>query len=139
MRGRAAQVAIFGVVWLALGLAQVDAAGRTLVTWTQAHFDAAHDGFNPYEAVLSPSNVAGLGAKWIGTGNVLLDEMVNPLVSGTTVYGAGDEAGFSARTWLLAFDQASGQLLWKVQQSADTVTGIATLQTPPARARIPCC
>ena len=32
--------------------------------WAKFHFDNGNSGFNPYENVLSPANVAGLGQVW---------------------------------------------------------------------------
>jgi hypothetical protein len=59
-----------------------------VVQWTQPHFDAANDGYNRFETTLSPSNVGGLRVHWSSRGN--LDQMSNPLVTKTMVYGAGE-------------------------------------------------
>src|SRR5205823_12932806 len=97
-----------------------------VVQWTQNHFDAAHDGFNPYETILSPSTVGGLGVKWTAHGTASLEQMTNPLVTATRVYGAGDQNG--STSWLLAFDRSTGALLWQASQPfGSSVTGIATL------------
>jgi outer membrane protein assembly factor BamB len=37
---------------------------KPFVNWSQFHFDPCHTGFNPYETVLSPANVANLVLDW---------------------------------------------------------------------------
>jgi outer membrane protein assembly factor BamB len=95
---------------------------------TQPQFDAAHDGHNPFEAILSPATVGGLQEQWVGKGPVRMDEMVNPLVTDSMVFGAGDQFGSNATTWLIGLDRATGQLLWQADQPfANVVDGIAAL------------
>jgi outer membrane protein assembly factor BamB len=53
--------------------------------------------------------------------------MMNPLVTTTSVFAAGGQAG-SPATQLRAYDRATGALVWRVSQpSGNDVTGIATL------------
>jgi outer membrane protein assembly factor BamB len=40
----------------------------TLVDWPTFRFEPAHSGFNPYENILNPNNVASLSLSWIGNG-----------------------------------------------------------------------
>src|ERR1700685_830447 len=38
--------------------------GDSLVDWAQFNFDAAHDGYNPYETILSPTTVGNVTLQW---------------------------------------------------------------------------
>jgi outer membrane protein assembly factor BamB len=72
--------------------------------WTDFHFDLANSGFNPYENVLKPSNVAGLRQAWsFETGDQIFS---SPAVVGGVVYvGSFDD-------YLYALDAVRGTLLW---------------------------
>jgi outer membrane protein assembly factor BamB len=72
--------------------------------WPQFHRDPARSGENPYENVLSPSNVADLGVKWAYQANGAIDG--DPVVVGGVVY-FGDLAGK-----LYAVDVATGAAIW---------------------------
>ena len=37
---------------------------KPYVDWSQFHFDPCHTGYNPYETILSPANVANLVLDW---------------------------------------------------------------------------
>jgi outer membrane protein assembly factor BamB len=102
-----------------------DYGNRTLQPeWRQPHFDAAHDGFNRHEHVLSPSNVSGLVVKWTGTAPVWF--MGGVLVVGGAVYAGGHSDNILAATWLGAFDRGTGKPLWRAkQQGGHTSSGIA--------------
>ncbi len=65
-----------GLTALALFLVQVD--------WTQFHFGLHHKGYNPYENVLTPSNVSALTRDWsYTTGGSIVS---SPAVAGGLVY-----------------------------------------------------
>jgi outer membrane protein assembly factor BamB len=103
------------------------AAPAVQAVWTQNHLDAAHDGFNRFETILSPSTVGGLGKEWIG--RAPLSQMINPVVTESAVYVAGAATGFTGDTWLVAFDRSTGSTLWRAQQpNANTVAGLAELR-----------
>jgi outer membrane protein assembly factor BamB len=72
--------------------------------WPQFHFDASRSGENPYENVLSTSNVSGLEVKWAFQAKDAISGA--PVVVGGVVY-FGDGAGN-----LYAVDVASGLRLW---------------------------
>jgi outer membrane protein assembly factor BamB len=92
--------------------------------WRQPHFDAAHDGFNPYESQLSTSNVAGLEVAWTGTASVWFQGSI--LVVGGTVYAAGYAENLPDASWLGAFDRTTGQPRWRARLTLGSgVTGLA--------------
>jgi outer membrane protein assembly factor BamB len=125
---RLAPVAILLLAGLVFVPQPAKAAGPSdvAVQWVQCFFDQAHDGHNPYETILSPSTVGGLKVMWSAVAN--LGQMVNPLVTTSTVYVAGAQSGVNTVSWLLAYDRATGALLWEVSQpTGDTPDGIATL------------
>ena len=107
----------------AAGPASIEAAGPT---WRQPHLNAAHDGFNRKETVLSPSTVAGLTTRWIGHAPSLT-LMGAVLVTNDSVYAAGaDNTGGDPRTALIRFDRSTGRRRWSVQQPyGSTTSGIA--------------
>jgi outer membrane protein assembly factor BamB len=72
--------------------------------WAQFHFDAAKDGVNPYENVLSPATVGGLQVKW--TYQADAESVGNPAVVGGVVY-FGDFAGT-----VHAVDAVTGNRIW---------------------------
>lgn len=112
------------LMWPRPGFATAQA--DVTVQWTQAHFDAAHRGFNARETILSPTTVGGLVTKWSWSGS--LDQMASPLVTNDAVYAAGAQDGFDTSTWLFAFDRQTGSLLWPAEQpDGDTISGIAVL------------
>ena len=57
--------------------------------WTQFHFGLQHTGYNPYENVLSTSNVSELTLDWsYATGNEI--ESSPALANGVVYVGSGD-------------------------------------------------
>src|SRR5205823_2341423 len=55
MTGPVARIVLVGLAWILLVPTQAGAypTPQVAVQWTQNHFDAAHDGYNPYETILS--------------------------------------------------------------------------------------
>lgn len=100
----------------AIGEASGDAASATLVVrtdWPKFHFDIDNTGYNPYENVLGPSNVASLTLAWTyHTGAVY----GTPAVVGGTAYVTSQSAGETATT--SALDAATGSLIWKTKRAS---------------------
>jgi outer membrane protein assembly factor BamB len=78
--------------------------------WPRFHFDAGHTGFNPYENVLSTTNVSTLVQKWaVPTAG---GASPSPVVSGGTVFVA------PADGVVRALDPATGATIWSVDTGA---------------------
>lgn len=78
--------------------------------WPQYHFDAAHQGSNPYENVLNASNVSGLTQKWVTSIGSANSAVGSPAVVGGVLY---ETAGTSAAdAHLVALNATSGRTLW---------------------------
>ncbi len=91
--------------------------------WKQEAFDSAHTGVNPYENVLSISNVSQLVPMWVVDKPV--EVMGSPLMVDGVVYTGGWIRGTSA-TDLYALDAETGATLWRTRQAnADAITGVA--------------
>lgn len=79
--------------------------------WPQFGFNARHTGHNPYENVLSPSSVTGLGLIWRRQIGVWL--RCAPLVADGKAYvGTEGQFGAAAKINLWALDAAGGQTRW---------------------------
>jgi outer membrane protein assembly factor BamB len=101
-----------------------DPEASQLVQWRQPHFDAAHDGYNPSEHVLSSSTVSGLQVRWTGIAPVWFQGGL--VVTANAVYGAGHAENILGATWLGAFDRATGVSRWRVKQAgANTASGVS--------------
>jgi outer membrane protein assembly factor BamB len=96
--------------------------------WSQFGFNASNSRFNPFENVLSPSNVAGLGPAWIyRVGEGKFDgvdsspAVVNGVVyvgSGSPIPGPGADHG---TMW--AFNASTGEVLWSFDAGGPTYPG----------------
>ena len=72
--------------------------------WPQFQFSPDHTGVNPYENILSPDNVGGLGVRW----SYLGIRAFTPTVAGGILYmSSRDDMS------LYAFDAGTGTFLWK--------------------------
>jgi outer membrane protein assembly factor BamB len=68
--------------------------------WGQFHYSPKHKGVNPFENVLSPSNVSAIDEDWsFTTGNVVFS---SPAVANRLVYVGSDDGN------MYAFDLAGG-------------------------------
>ena len=90
--------------------------------WTQFHYDPQHTGFNPYEKVLSPANVAGLSQAWqYTTGGPIFS---SPAVANGVVYVG------TYNSFLYALDARTGAFKWsyltggEVRSSPAVVNGV---------------
>lgn len=77
------------------------------VDWPQFNFDAGHDGYNPYETILSAANVGSVTLKW-SYPNAVAGQPV--LVNGVVYFSTSSY--FSSNS-VYAVDAASGALIWK--------------------------
>jgi outer membrane protein assembly factor BamB len=94
--------------------------------WAQDGFSPSHTGHNPYENVLSPSNVASLKLDW--RGHILSPPGVevppSPAVADGIVY-ASTTPPYGGPSGLTAFSAVTGETLWSF-----TVRGSAAGGTP---------
>jgi outer membrane protein assembly factor BamB len=81
--------------------------------WPMFHLSEDRRGYNRYENVLSPSNVAGLSVKWRARGAVAIGG--SPAVVDGAVY-VGDYANTFYR-----FDAATGAVVWSVTLNAQWI------------------
>ena len=90
------------------------ADGRFLVRtdWTTFQFSNDRVGANPYENVLSPDTVAGLGLRW--SGSLGAESRATPVVSGGIVYT--DSYDGSVQAW----DETTGRQLWTASMTGST-------------------
>jgi outer membrane protein assembly factor BamB len=73
--------------------------------WAQFHFGPTHTGLNPYENVLSPATVGGLGLSWsYQTGGRIFS---SPAVANGVVYVGSDDNN------VYALKASTGAVLWK--------------------------
>lgn len=83
----------------------------SVVDWAQFNFDAAHDGYNPYETILSPANVGTVTLKW---SYMPLEGPVQgqpAVVNGIAYFVVGDTVG--ERGAVYALNSNTGAFLWK--------------------------
>jgi len=84
--------------------------------WAQFRYGPRHSGYNPFENVLSPANVSGLGQTWTATTGSYIES--SPAVANGVVYvGSWDNK-------LYAFNAGSGATLWTA------TTGFIILSSP---------
>jgi outer membrane protein assembly factor BamB len=99
--------AIPGVHWVtAVGRKSRLAAQKPFTVrtnWSQFHYGPKHQGYNPYENVLSPSNVAGLNETWRSTMGPMQS---SPIVANGIVYLGSFDGN------LYALDASTGAYLW---------------------------
>src|SRR5580765_1823933 len=89
------------------GIADTGTSTRDSVSWSRFAFDNANRGYNPFETVLSTSNVKGLHQLWKATTEGELSG--SPVLVGDVVY-----VGSSDRS-LYAFKASNGTLKWKAR------------------------
>lgn len=82
-----------------------------LVDWAQFNFDAAHDGYNPYETILSPANVGSVTLKWSYTQLESPVQGQPAIANGVAYVVAGSTIGESGAVY--AFNAGTGALIWK--------------------------
>lgn len=95
---------------------QANATFTVRTDWPQFHFDLANSGLNPYENVLSSSNVGQLVQEWVAAagppGSNVPD---SPVVSRGLLYvGVAGPAG-TGHAYLDAFDVSTGTIVWQQQ------------------------
>ncbi len=83
----------------------------SLVDWTQFNFDAAHDGYNPYETVLSAANVGKVTLKWSYLQLQAPVQGQPAIANGVAYVVAGSTVGESGA--LYAFHADTGAFIWK--------------------------
>lgn len=81
------------------------------VDWTQFNFDPAHDGYNPYETILSPANVGNVILKWSYTPPNGAFEG-SPAVSGGIVYFGVENTTLHDYYAVFALNANTGALIW---------------------------
>jgi len=74
--------------------------------WAEFHFSPDLDGLNPYENVLSPSNVSRLANRWTNHGGIRHATSSSPAIVNGIVY-----VGFDY--YLFALSANTGRVLWK--------------------------
>lgn len=94
----------------------------SLVDWVQFHFDAALDGYNPYETILSPANVGSVTLKWSYAPSEGWGVTGAPAVANGVMYfglaytGEGDSRndGDNSFSWgVYALNADTGAFLWE--------------------------
>ena len=116
---------VFAIVMLVLAAFAVASAAPALATgsgsaapqpanasgaWMQFGFLASGGRYNPFERVLSPANVAGLGVDWsYHTGRI--DGSSAAVVNGVVYVGSDDFISASTGKFY-AFNAKTGKLLW---------------------------
>ena len=73
--------------------------------WAQFHYSPDHQGFNPYETVLSPDTVGNLSPRWKYT--TANEVYASPAVAHGVVYVGSTDSN------LYALNGSTGALLWK--------------------------
>ena len=104
-----------------------DSSGSTATTsflvrtdWPLFHFDPANSGFDPFENVIDPSNVASLVPRW--TAGAADYVSVGPVVSDGLLYAAS----YYARVF--AYDATTGQQIWVAPTDGLIASGPAVSQ-----------
>ena len=87
------------------------------VNWEQFNFDAAHDGYNPYETILSPETVGNVALQWSYSS---YDGTVEgaPAVANGMVYFAAANGFLYADFYVYALKADTGALVWSYATSA---------------------
>lgn len=108
-------------------LAAVGASVALSGCWLQPGFDAGQTRWNPAEEQITPANVASLAEVW--SVEMEAPEVFEPLVYGGRVFvGRQQFASDSRGGDVLAFDAASGELVW---QHTTTPVGEYVYALPP--------
>jgi outer membrane protein assembly factor BamB len=81
------------------------------IDWAQFNFDSTHDGYNPFETILSPANVGNVARRWSYVASEG-DVQGPPVVVNDKIY-FGVENTFHTAFALYALDAANGDFLWK--------------------------
>jgi outer membrane protein assembly factor BamB len=79
--------------------------------WPSFHFDHMNTGFNPFENVLSASNVDRLSQAWVTPMPGFV--VSTPVVVDESVYVGTGTADGSARSSVLALDREMGSVVWQ--------------------------
>ncbi len=108
-----------GLTALALFLVQTD--------WAQFHFGPHHTGHNPYENVLTPSNVSALTRDWSYTTGYAIGS--SPAVAGGLVYvGSDDDKLYAlhAVTGTRKWSYTTGSAIWSSPAVANGVVYVGS-------------
>jgi outer membrane protein assembly factor BamB len=86
----------------------------SLVDWAQFHFDAALDGYNSYESILSPANVGNVTLKWSYAPSEGWGVTGPPAVANGVMYFGIAYTGPSDDSYAVyAIDAGTGAFIWK--------------------------
>src|SRR5690349_16858950 len=98
-------------------LAAGPAGASVVADWPRFHYDDAGSGYNPYESILSVSNVARLTARWASATSGAVES--SPAVVGGVVYIGSDDGH------VYALKAATGARLWAYDTGAPVVSSPA--------------
>jgi outer membrane protein assembly factor BamB len=82
------------------------------VDWPQYNFDPAHDGYNPYETILSPTTVGNVILQWSYQASEGPVQSTPAVVGGVVYVGAGT-GYFDQNFAVYALNANTGDFLWK--------------------------
>ncbi len=86
----------------------------SLVDWAQFNFDAAHDGYNPYESILSPTTVGNVTLKWSYQPSEGYGVTGAPVVANGVMYFGISYTGLSDDSFAIyALNADTGAFIWK--------------------------
>ena len=91
--------------------------GDGLVDWAQFNFDAAQDGYNPYETILSPTTVGNVTLKWSYTPSEGPVE-ASPVVANSAIYFVAEYNNYPPKVAVYALDANTGDFIWKYVPAA---------------------
>jgi eukaryotic-like serine/threonine-protein kinase len=96
--------------------------------WVQDGFSLSHTGFNPYENVLSPSNVGGLQLEWSAhlARFQQTDIAPSPAVVNGVVYMSSTRSQ-DRPSRVYAFSAATGKKLWSFRGGSGNIGGAPTV------------
>jgi outer membrane protein assembly factor BamB len=119
MSDRPAKALLVAVAALSFGLLPPIAARATTprTDWPRFHFDNGNTGYNPFENVLNPSNVAGLVQKWAVP--TVPGTSPSPIVAGGLVFVA------PADGIVRALDRSTGETVWSTDTGGQMQAGFA--------------
>ena len=89
------------------------------IDWAQYNFDAAHDGYNPYETILSPTTIGNVAVLWSYVLQEVTEEGAPAVANGMVYFAAGNT--FSNMDFAVyALKADTGDLVWKSAISVPT-------------------